>query len=475
MNVSDYQEEIARLKKRISFLEQEKIRGVITQEKKTVSTPPPLKPTFDTAEELVGSYFSKLEMEPTKGSITIDGERYVLMRASSLSFDFLNKIKDLYADKGEKEAVHIGQNFLFDIAHVLGLEDAKTFHEKMNLTDPISKLSAGPIHFAYSGWAFVDIVEGAPTPDENFYLKYNHPYSFEAASWLSKGVKSDVPVCTMNSGYSSGWCEESFGIPLTAVEITCKAKGDDMCTFVMAHPNKIQEHLDREKVAANEKTEYEIPLFFERKKAEQDLLQSLEEKSILLKEVHHRVKNNLQIISSLMNLQSRYLEDEGSITMFNETKNRIKAIALVHEKLYKSSDVQYVNLKLYIQSIADLLQDSFDFGYNIILDAESLVNNKVKIEKAMPWGLIINELVSNSIKYAFVNQKSGEINIIITETEDKYKIKVTDNGVGLPEGFSFETINSLGFEIILSLVEQLNGTIAFKNDNGAQFTIEFAV
>lgn len=475
MEISDYQNEITRLNKRIKFLEQEKKEGLISKEKKTVSTPSSFAPIFDKAEELVGSYFSKLEMEPAKGSITIEGERYVLMRASSLSFDFLNKIKDLYADKGEKEAIHIGQNFLFDISHVLGLEDAKTFHKKMNLTDPVSKLSAGPVHFAYSGWAFVDIIDGTPSADENFYLKFNHPYSFEASSWLAKGIKSDVPVCTMNSGYSSGWCEESFGVPLTTVEITCKAKGDDMCTFVMAHPNKIQSFLDKEKVAANEKTDYEIPLFFERKKAEQEIIKSLEEKSILLKEVHHRVKNNLQIISSLMNLQSRYLKDKESMVMFNETKNRIKAIALVHEKLYKSSDVQYVNLKKYVQSIVDLLQDSFDFGYTISLDAESLINNKVKIEKAMPCGLIINELISNSIKYAFVDQKSGEVKVTVTENDNTYKITVEDNGVGLPADFSFDTIHSLGFEIILSLVEQLNGTIEFENNNGVKFNIEFEV
>ena len=137
MDISDYKREIIRLNKRIKFLEEEKKIGLISKNQKTVSTPPPLKPIFDKAEELVGSYFSKLEMEPAKGSITIDGERYVLMRASSLSYDFLNKIKDLYSDKGEKEAVQIGQNFLFDISHVIGLEDAKTFHKKMNLTDPI--------------------------------------------------------------------------------------------------------------------------------------------------------------------------------------------------------------------------------------------------------------------------------------------------------------------------------------------------
>jgi len=341
MKVEAYETEIKTLKERIAFLESECQKTPIQKVEKTVSCPPDLEPIFIKAEELVGSYFSQLKMQPNKGSITIEGERYILMRASSLTHEFLHQVKSLYADKGEKEAVRIGKNLLFDISHVLGLEDAKTFHSKMNLTDPISKLSAGPVHFAYSGWAFVDIIEGNPTDDENFYLKYNHPYSFEADSWIDKGIKSEKPVCTMNSGYSSGWCEESFGIPLTAVEITCRAKGDENCTFIMAHPDKIQDYLDKEKIDSNEQVNYDIPLFFERKKVEQEIIKSLEEKSILLKEIHHRVKNNLQIISSLLNLQSRHINNKETKAMFSETKNRIKAIALVHEKL--NGKIEYKN------------------------------------------------------------------------------------------------------------------------------------
>lgn len=473
MKIVDYEAEIKYLKERIAFLESERLKKPVQQVKKTVSTPAALAPIFEKAEKLVGDYFSQLQMNPSKGSITIEGERYILMRASSITHEFLHQVKNLYADKGEKEAIRIGQNLLFDISHVLGLEDAKTFHTKMNLTNPVSKLSAGPVHFAYAGWANVEILDGNPTEDDNFYLKYNHPYSFEADSWIDKGIKSNEPVCTMNSGYSSGWCEESFGVPLTAVEISCRAKGDDNCTFIMAHPDKIKSYLDQEKIKSKQPVKYDIPLFFERKKVEQEIIKSLEEKSILLKEVHHRVKNNLQIISSLLNLQSRYLKDEETNAMFSETKNRIKAIALVHEKLYKSSDVQHVNLKKYLQSIVDLLQDSFDFGYSIRLNSDGLANNKIKIEKAMPCGLIINELVSNSIKYAFVNQKSGEITITVSENHGQYSISVADNGVGLPDDFSFDSINSLGFEIILSLVEQLNGSIDFENEKGVNFIINF--
>jgi hypothetical protein len=102
----------------------------------------------------------------------------------------------------------------------------------MAVHDPIEKLSAGPIHFSFSGWAFVDILpESAPSPDENFYLIYNHPFSFESDAWLKHGRKTNFPVCIMNAGYSSGWCEESFGLRLVSTEVECLAKGDSNCQF----------------------------------------------------------------------------------------------------------------------------------------------------------------------------------------------------------------------------------------------------
>ncbi|TDH28587.1 hypothetical protein EXU57_00475 [Segetibacter sp. 3557_3] len=170
-----------------------------------VVVPKELRPHFDAAEQTVGEYFKHLKMDPTKGTIEINDQRYILVRASALSKDFLDTVQNLYADRGEQAALAIGKNFLFDIAHVIGMNDAKNFHSKMNLSDPIARLSAGPVLFAHTGWAFVDISgESNPEPNENFVLFYTHPYSFEADSWVRSGKRSDTPVCIMNAGYSSG-------------------------------------------------------------------------------------------------------------------------------------------------------------------------------------------------------------------------------------------------------------------------------
>ena len=142
--IKQLETEILSLKKENALL---KKSGSHSYGKSTVKVPAHIKPIFDKAEKLVGQYFKSLTFSPTQGSIEINKERYVLVRASALSHEFLNSIKHLYSDRGEDEATNIGKNILFDLSHVLGIEDANSFHKKMKLKDPISKLSAGPVHF----------------------------------------------------------------------------------------------------------------------------------------------------------------------------------------------------------------------------------------------------------------------------------------------------------------------------------------
>lgn len=247
----------------------------------TVSVPPQFEPVFQKAEESVARFFGQQRQEPSKGTIDIFGERYILVRAASMSVDFFETVAALYAKEGRAEANNTARQLLYDVAHAIGRQDARNFARKMGLRDPIEKLSAGPVHFAHAGWAFVDIhPESSPSPDEDYYLIYDHPYSFESAAWQAAGKSADFPVCIMNSGYSSGWCEESFGLELVATEITCQAKGDPACRFIMAPPSRIEEriaaYLKKEPALAETISKYQVPGFFKRKEIEAALRESEE-------------------------------------------------------------------------------------------------------------------------------------------------------------------------------------------------------
>jgi two-component sensor histidine kinase/predicted hydrocarbon binding protein len=466
-------ENIQTLKKRIKELEKEnellkKKKNVFYTNKKTVKTPKDIAPIFDKASEIVKTYFLTFNADPSLSKIEVNGQRYVLMRAESLANDFFKNILNLYSDRPTPEAIKIGRNLLFDFAHLIGIEDAKNFQKKMKLKDPISKLSAGPIHFAYTGWAFVDILpESRPSPDDNFYMKYHHPYSFEADSWIKSKEKTNFPVCSMNAGYSSGWCEESYGIELTSVEITCRAKGDKHCTFIMAPPHKIESYLTKEEQKFKQKEKYDVPLFFERKKTEEKISNTLKEKETLLREIHHRVKNNLQIISSLLKLHADKSNDRHFSALVEESQNRIVSMALIHEMLYANSDLSKINLAAYTKSLFEKLQNTY---------SQHLVKLKIKIpqdfyfeiDKMIPVGLIINEVLSNSFKYAFPN-KNGEIGVSFS----KNTLIISDNGIGIFRSSSKKNNASFGLQLIDLLAEQIDATVEIKSNKGTAFEFKF--
>jgi two-component system cell cycle sensor histidine kinase/response regulator CckA len=260
---------IAALEAQLGKLRRELLSGELS----TVKVPKPFEAPFLRAQEYVARYFADRVEQPGTATIQIAGERYVLLRAASLSVEFVELVMRLYQDKGPEQAQSVASNLLFDLAHAIGHADALSFQKKMGVSDPIENLSAGPIHFAFSGWAFVDISpESRPSPDENYFLLYDHPFSFESHSWLAKGKRSARPVCVMNAGYSSGWCEESFGIPLIAAEITCRAAGGEACRFVMAPPWRMEEHLARQGVSSPAAGGHvQVPEFFQRRRLEEKL------------------------------------------------------------------------------------------------------------------------------------------------------------------------------------------------------------
>ncbi|RLB15005.1 MAG: hypothetical protein DRG63_07590 [Deltaproteobacteria bacterium] len=241
-----------------------------------VEVPEKLLSFFTDAYRSVHEYFLHKLENPQEGTLEIAGERYILVRASSLSLEFFDLVRELYKDEGDEEAVRVAHRMLFDLAHAIGKSDARKFHNKMGLIDPVQRLSAGPLHFAYTGWGLVRIhPDSNLSSDKDFYLSYDHLCSFESDAWLRRGKKASFPVCIMNAGYSSGWCEESFGLPLVAVEIKCKAKGDEICSFIMGHPEKIEGYLNQHApwvyTESGRASKFAIPEFFQYKRLEADL------------------------------------------------------------------------------------------------------------------------------------------------------------------------------------------------------------
>ena len=673
--------------------------------KNVFSSPEVFKEMFLKVQDKFSDYFGDKTFYPSEGKIEINNERYILMRSSSISFDFFQGLMTLLEENGETSSFELAADMLFDIAHIIGRKDAKKYHESLDLKESLHKLSAGPVHFAFTGWAKVKILpDSNPAPNENFFLKYIHENSFEAEAWIKAGKTTKEAVCAMSAGYSSGWCEESFGIPLIAVEVSCKAKNDDECMFLMAPPSEISKHLLNERIdrknlpnffernlikkRLQEKEEqlkqterfskigswtyyfennkvfwseevysifeidsnvkvnlfeeyysridnntkielekhlkntkekgesYEIrhivhctnsikkwiiasgsPIFdnennvigvkgliqditknilgtreldhffnmsvdllciansdgyfvkvspsftkllgyseeellstpyinfvhpddrketaneadqlahhnqtlnFENryitksgetlilnwnsspdtltgliycnvrditkeKKAKEKLLSNLSEKEVLLREIHHRVKNNLQIISSLLSLQSGLNTKNADLAyLYTDSQNRIKSMAAIHEMFYKSESLDQVDFSIYLKKlISDLIHTFRGSKNEISLD---LKTNKVwvNLDTAIPLGLIINEIITNSIKHGL---KPGEKGTIIARFEktntNQLKLIIGDDGVGSDNILEKKGDSTLGVMLINSLVEQLDGEIKQLND-----------
>jgi PAS domain S-box-containing protein len=212
----------------------------------------------------------------------------------------------------------------------------------------------------------------------------------------------------------------------------------------------------------------------DRKLVEEKIRASLREKEVLLKEIHHRVKNNLQIISSLLYLQSTRTEHAGAVSALRESRNRIKSMALIHERLYSSPDLASVDMGKYTRNLVSDLRHSHMSEDGLIRLRLNLEDIPLGITEAIPCGLIINELVSNALKHAFPKGKEGEITIYLCrESTNQIALTVSDNGIGFPERIDFRKSPSLGLTLINSLVEQLNGTIQLDRKNGTTFTITF--
>jgi len=212
----------------------------------------------------------------------------------------------------------------------------------------------------------------------------------------------------------------------------------------------------------------------ERKRMEDALRQSLQEKEVLLKEMHHRVKNNMQIISSILNLQAGSVKDPAALECLRESQRRIRSMALVHEKLYRSSDFSRIDFGEYVRSLVTALFQSCRTDSNRVrLDCKA-EDVFLDINTAIPCGLVANELIVNALKHAFPEGRSGVIKTRLRPLgKDEYRFVISDNGVGFPKDLDFRNTESLGMQLVTLLVGQLDGTIDLKRKGGTTFDIVF--
>lgn len=199
---------------------------------------------------------------------------------------------------------------------------------------------------------------------------------------------------------------------------------------------------------------------------------SLTEKVVLLKEIHHRVKNNLQIVSSLLALQAASVEDSESLVLFEESRSRINSMALLHEELYQSNDLARIDFQAYVNKLGKRLLKSLAGG-NCAMDIHIPEQVFLPLDSAIPCGLLINELVTNAIKHAFPDHTRGTVRISLTQKDGQVRLEVGDDGVGFPQDVDFRQTSSLGMQLVVNLTEQIFGEVEMQRNGGTLFVVSF--
>ena len=210
----------------------------------------------------------------------------------------------------------------------------------------------------------------------------------------------------------------------------------------------------------------------EKKQISLNIGESLKEKEILLKEIHHRVKNNLQVISSILNLQSSFVTDENTLEILQESRNRIRTMAIIHENLYRTEDFSSINFSSYLENLLGNLVASYRINEEVVLET-NLEEVDLVLDQAIPCGLLVNELITNALKYAWKQGEKGTITINLYQKETEIHLNIFDDGIGLPFNFKETKPETLGLQLVETLIEQLDGELEVKNENGTKYFIKF--
>ncbi len=353
--------------------------------------------------------------------------------------------------------------------------------DNLNLLSAILKECGYHVRPAPGGKQALEAVKSDPPDLVLLDIMMPDMDGYEVCRVLKSGRKTkDIPVIFLTALDSRQ--DEEKGFKLGAVDYITKPFINEVVKARVNTHLQLKRHQDRleqivsertaELIQANKDLLLEID---ERKRAEETVRNSLTEKEALIKELYHRTYNNMQVISSMLNAQASYVEEEKVRIIFREMSGRINSMAKVHQKLYQSKDLSSVSLKEYIIEISELLMQGYIGPANNIDISMDLEDEKVLIDTAVPCGLIINELITNALKYAFPGGRRGLLKISLHRIDNSnLELRVSDNGIGVPKGFDFKINRGMGLQIIYDIAEkQLAGKADFESNNGLSAVIRF--
>ena len=416
------------------------------------------------AEEVIGKHVSMLYADPNQRLKITDDELY---KKGVFAGEVVNIRKN-----GEKFVAYLS-------ASVLKNEDGEVIGA-MGVSRDISELKRADEALRTQSAKFNAIIESSShfiwTVDKNFCLTtFNQNFNKEVESRYGESAKIGQSMFFARSGTGKQYNE--FLIKKYEGAFKGEPQYFDI-SFLDATGTENWREIYLNPILAEDGAVMEVSGIShditEKKLSEERIRLSLQEKEVLLKEVHHRVKNNLQVISSILNLQSSYVKDEGTLQILKESQNRIKSMAFIHESLYQTKDFSSINFTEYVINLSQNLIHSYsNFDHEIKLNLD-IQNVFLNLDLAIPCGLIINEIVSNALKYAFVDKTDGgEITIRMKTSGDYLELRIGDNGKGLPKNIDYRNTESLGLQLVVTLTDQLSGTIELDLEKGTNYTIIF--
>ena len=391
------------------------------------------------------------------------------LRQRNRELALLNEVNRAFTSTLDLDQVIV--TILDEVRHLLGVVACSIWLIDPETNEPVCRQATGPFSESVRGWRL--------PPDEGF------------VGWVARHGKSLIVPDALADERHYRRVDRTTGLNLRSIlSAPLHAPRRDRVIGVI---QVVDERVDRfdatdlwliEMLAAAAATAVENARLYEdvqrelaeRVRAEERIQAALREKDVLLKEIHHRVKNNLQIISSLLDLQSDYIRDPHTRAMFDDSQRRIRIMALIHEQLYQSPDLARISFREYVDSLTSQLLQSFAVTPSRITLIIDVADVPMTPDIAIPCGLIINELVSNALKHAFPDARAGEIRIELKPAgERQLVLRISDNGVGLPSAVDFRTTSSLGLQLVYMLSRQLRGTLEQEQTVGTAFTIIFPV